>query len=91
MEIRVVAAPWVLPGPELPPVADGAVALRGDQVVEVGTRAALEARHGRARTVDAVVLPALVNAHLHLELGHLAGKVPGGRGLVPWIQALVAE
>jgi len=90
VETRVVAAPWVLPGPELPPVADGAVALQGDRVVEVGSRAALEARHGRARRVDAVLLPALVNAHLHLELGHLAGRVPGGHGLVPWIQALVA-
>jgi cytosine/adenosine deaminase-related metal-dependent hydrolase len=40
--------------------------------------------------VDAVLLPALVNAHLHLELSHLAGAVPGGRGLVPWIRALVA-
>ena len=38
-----------------------------------------------------MILPALVNAHLHLELSHLAGKVPGGRGLVPWIETLVAE
>jgi len=87
--LRVVAAPWVLPGPDAAPWADGAVALEGDRVVEVGPRAAVEGRHGPAERLDAVILPALVNAHLHLELSHLAGQVPGGVGLVPWIVGLV--
>ncbi len=91
MTARVVAAPWVLPGPHRAAIRDGAVALDGDVVVAVGPRAEVEARHGAAGAVDAVLLPALVNAHLHLELGHLAGKVPGGRGLVPWIESLVAQ
>jgi cytosine/adenosine deaminase-related metal-dependent hydrolase len=91
LSFRVVAAPWVLAGPDAPPLRDGALALDGDLVVEVGRRAEVEARHGPARELDAVVLPALVNAHLHLELSHLAGEVPGGRGLVPWIESLVAR
>ncbi len=91
MPVRVVAATWVLPGPDLPPLRDGAVALDGDRIVDVGPRLVMEAQHGAAERVDAVLLPALVNAHLHLELSHLAGKVPGGRGLVPWIEALVAQ
>ncbi len=91
MAVRVVAAPWVLPGPDAPPVRDGAVALDGDVLVDAGPRAEVEARHGPAEPIDAVILPALVNAHLHLELSHLAGKVPGGRGLVPWIESLVAQ
>ena len=91
MAVRVVAAPWVLPGPDSAPLADGAVVLDGDRVVELGPRAAIEARHGLAEMLDAVILPAMVNAHLHLELSHLAGTVPGGVGLVPWIEALVAQ
>ena len=91
MTVRVVAATWVLPGPDAPPVRDGAVALEGDVVVEVGPRAGVEARHGPAGARHAVILPALVNAHLHLELSHLSGQVPGGRGLVPWIEALLAR
>jgi len=88
--VRVVAAPWVLPGPDAAPIAGGAVVLDGDRVVWLGPRAAIEARHGPAESIDAVILPAMVNAHLHLELSHLAGMVPGGAGLVPWIVALVA-
>ena len=91
MPVRVVAAPWVLSGPGAPPLTDGAVALDGDRVVELGPRAALEARHGPAERLDSVILPAMVNAHLHLELSHLAGEVPGGVGLVPWIEALVLK
>ena len=91
MAVRVVAAPWVLPGPDSAPLADGAIALDGDRVVDLGPRAAIEARHGLAEMLDAVILPAMVNAHLHLELSHLAGTVPGGVGLVPWIEALVAQ
>ena len=92
---RVVSAPWVLLGAPTQrgeaPVAlrDGAVALDGDTVVAVGPAAALAARFGPAERLDAVLLPALVNAHLHLELSHLAGAVPGGAGLPAWIEAFV--
>ncbi|HYQ80514.1 MAG TPA: amidohydrolase family protein [Anaeromyxobacteraceae bacterium] len=101
MAVRVVAAPWVLLGappagvPAVPPegaaLRDGAVALQGGRVLAVGPRAEVEARHGPAEPWDAVLLPALANAHLHLELSHLAGRVPGGEGLAPWILRLVAE
>lgn len=92
--IRVVSAPWVLPGrgegDALPAIADGAIALDGDTVVAVGPRAEVEARHGPGERLDAILLPALVNAHLHLELSHLAGRVPGGEGLPAWIHLFIA-
>jgi cytosine/adenosine deaminase-related metal-dependent hydrolase len=37
-----------------------------------------------------LLLPGLVNAHLHLELGWAAGKVPGGDGLGAWIGKMMA-
>lgn len=70
-------------------IQDGAVALDGDTIVAVGPTAEVEARHGQAERLDAVLLPALVNAHLHLELSHLAGRVPGGEGLPAWIERFV--
>jgi len=108
VNVRVVAAPWVLTGgPALEPVpfalrqaqgerafgnalSDGAVALDGDTIVAVGPRAEVEARFGRGERLDAILLPALVNAHLHLEVSHLAGRVQGGEGLPPWVQLFVA-
>jgi aminodeoxyfutalosine deaminase len=71
-------------------IPDGALALDGDTIVAVGPRAELEARFGAAEHLDAVILPALVNAHLHLELSHMKGRVSGGEGLPSWIQLFVA-
>src|SRR4029077_8855726 len=47
-----------------------------------------EARDDRA---EGVLLPALVNAHCHLELSALAGAVPGGDGLVSWATQLMRQ
>jgi cytosine/adenosine deaminase-related metal-dependent hydrolase len=92
--MRVVSAPWLFTGSdargEAQVLADGAVALDGDHVVAVGPRAEVEARHGAAERLDAVILPALVNAHTHLELSHLQDRITGGEGLVPWVGLLVA-
>jgi aminodeoxyfutalosine deaminase len=71
-------------------IRDGAIALDGDHIVAVGPAAELEARFGKAERLDAVILPALVNAHLHLELSHLAGAVTGGGGLPAWIRRFLA-
>ncbi|HYG66566.1 MAG TPA: amidohydrolase, partial [Anaeromyxobacteraceae bacterium] len=71
-------------------IRDGAIALDGDVIVAVGPRAELEPRYGKAERLDAILLPALVNAHLHLEVSHLEGRVPGGEGLPRWIGAFVA-
>jgi cytosine/adenosine deaminase-related metal-dependent hydrolase len=71
-------------------IRDGAIALDGDRILAVGPSAEIEARFGTAERLDAVILPALVNAHLHLELSHLAGRVAGGEGLAAWIQLFVS-
>jgi putative selenium metabolism protein SsnA len=50
-------------------IADGAVAIRGNRVADVGPAAELAARHPGADRVDAggkLVMPGLVNAHTHL-------------------------
>ncbi|WP_242353252.1 MULTISPECIES: amidohydrolase family protein [Anaeromyxobacter] len=95
MTPRVYSAPWVLAGRAAAgatPAAlrDGAVALEGDRVLAAGPRAAVEERFGAGERLDAVILPALVNAHLHLELSHMAGRVAGGEGLPAWIHLFIS-
>ncbi|MBX3233355.1 MAG: amidohydrolase family protein [Labilithrix sp.] len=88
----VVHADHVLRG-DAPPLADGAVVVdaRG-VVVDVGPAAELLPRHrGLATTrIRGVVFPGLVNAHTHVELSNLRGKIAGGRGFVQWVDTLVA-
>jgi cytosine/adenosine deaminase-related metal-dependent hydrolase len=83
-------APVPIANPDAFVLSDAAVALDGDHIVSLGPRAEVESRFGRGEHLDAVLLPALVNAHTHLELSHLRARVPGGEGLVPWIRHFLA-
>lgn len=84
MNVRVLRAPFVLTGEEV--LRDGALALEGDELLAVGSAGEVERAFGEAESLDAILLPAFVNAHLHLELSYLAGRVGGGEGLPSWIQ-----
>lgn len=69
------------------PLRDGEVAVADDgRIFAVGP-----ASGAAAEAVGGLLMPGLVNAHTHLELSDLRGKVPGGQGLSSWAQALVAR
>jgi len=90
---RLLSAPWVLPI-GAPPLREGAVVVDGDGViVAVGPRAALRAAHAALPETrgEGTLLPGLVNAHTHLELSALAGRVPGGGGVIAWTRALAGQ
>jgi cytosine/adenosine deaminase-related metal-dependent hydrolase len=38
-----------------------------------------------------ILMPPLVNAHLHLELSALANRLPLGKGFEPWVAALLKQ
>lgn len=38
-----------------------------------------------------ILMPPLVNAHLHIELSALAGRLPLGKGFDPWVKELLRE
>lgn len=75
-------------------VLDGALVIESDgTVVDVGDAATVLPRH-RGLAVERVssgLAPGLCNAHTHLELSPLEGRVPGGRGFPSWVDALVAH
>jgi cytosine/adenosine deaminase-related metal-dependent hydrolase len=81
-------ASWVLPISE-PPIRDGWVAIDGGRVVSCG---GADRPEGPARDIDlgdVAILPGLVNAHTHLELSYLRGRVPRGASFVSWIRSVM--
>jgi cytosine/adenosine deaminase-related metal-dependent hydrolase len=89
--VKVFHADALLPG-DAPPIADGAVVVDDSRrVIDAGRASDVLPRHAGAplERVRGVVVPWLVNAHTHLELSCLRGRVPGGRGFVQWVDKLV--
>jgi aminodeoxyfutalosine deaminase len=97
---RLYRAPVVLPVAS-PPLLDGAVLTEDGRVRAVGSYAELRAGVAGlelASTTDYeghVLVPALVNAHCHLELSHLSASgrefQPQPGDLVGWIRRLMAD
>ena len=78
-------AKWVLPVGR-PPIENGWISTENGRVLAVGA--------GRAEWPgvdlgDVAVLPAFVNAHTHLELSWMAGKVPPAASMPAWVGALL--
>lgn len=80
-------ARWVLPV-DAAPIRDGAVATDGDRIAWVG-RAARAPAGERRDLGDALLLPALVNAHTHLDLTAFRGLLED-LPFDAWIRTLVA-
>jgi len=89
--MEILTASWVLPIAG-PPLFHGRVAVEGGRVAWVGRRGDPGEPEGPVRDLgEGVVLPGLVNAHCHLELSHLAGRIDGTGGFVPWVEGVVAS
>ena len=82
-------AAWIVPV-DRPPIKDGGVLVSGDSILEVAeykdlkpfvTNHVEEVEHGIA-----AIMPGLVNAHTHLELSFMDGKIPlPQNGFAGWL------
>jgi aminodeoxyfutalosine deaminase len=85
----VYRARWVLPIVTAP-VDDGWVAVAGGRVTAVGAGRAPAGVDGVEVDLGAsALMPALVNAHTHLELSYLAGRVPPASRFTDWIREVM--
>jgi aminodeoxyfutalosine deaminase len=87
----VVRARWLLPIADRP-LLNGWVAIDRGRIAAVGRAGASLPLRDEAPLVDLgahAVLPALVNAHTHLELSWLRGEVPKAARFTDWVPAML--
>ena len=76
------------------PIKNGAVAVSGDRIVDVGKFPEVSARYSGQKIIDLgeqVLLPGLINAHCHLDYTCLRGKIPRQKSFTDWIRAINTE
>ncbi len=79
-------------------IRDGAVAVRGSEIVAVGKRADLETRYSAARTIGSdrfAVTPGMINTHIHitgepLTRGYVPDDTPFAENVFEWLCPLYA-
>ena len=76
------------------PIDNGAVAVSGSRITNVGKFSDISATNSGEQIVDLgeqALLPGLINAHCHLDYTCLRGKIPPPKSFTEWIQAINAE
>lgn len=84
---QILTARWVFPVAG-PPLERGLVAIGGDKI------AAVEPCGSRTPDIDlgnSAIIPGLVNAHCHLDLSGLRGKVPPSSDFIGWLKQIIAH
>ena len=90
--MTVFRAAWICPI-DAAPIANGWVAVEAGRIVALGGPEIPEpkAQSLQFRNLGSVVLmPGLVNAHIHLELSWLRGRVPPAAPVLHWVAPRVA-
>src|SRR5712691_3026944 len=80
-----LTARWVIPV-EGSPLAGGTVTIVGDRIVSVDEHGKRRADHDLG---DVAILPGFVNAHTHLDLSGLRGRMPPLNGFTDWLWAVI--
>lgn len=89
----LIQAAWIAPIDQ-PPIRDGAIVFRDGRIVETGPTRVLRTKHPAAETIDlgnSILLPGLVNAHVHLELSDLSRQPLPAGGFVDWLIDLIVR
>jgi len=84
----IYRAAWICPITQ-PPIREGWVAVSNGRIAAVGP-SHVSPPAGKVRDLGAVaVLPGLINAHTHLELSWLRGRVPPAASFDTWITQML--
>lgn len=81
-------AAWVCPIDQ-PPLRDAVIEIEGGVITSVHPGSRVQVPDVR-NLGNVAILPGLVNAHTHLELSWLRGRVPPANAFTDWVKTLVA-
>jgi cytosine/adenosine deaminase-related metal-dependent hydrolase len=90
MTVVIHRAKWVMTGPGQW-LENGAVAIEDGRILQASACCGERKTGKKIDHGEGVLMPALVNAHTHLSLSALAGKIPVNEGFSAWIRALISE
>jgi cytosine/adenosine deaminase-related metal-dependent hydrolase len=77
-----------------PPIENGAIAISGNRIVDIGEFPEISARNAGQEIIDLgeqALLPGLINAHCHLDYTCFRGRIPRQKSFTDWIRAINAE
>ncbi len=92
--MEIVSAPWVIPV-DTAVIKTGAVVCGDGRIVDIGGHDQIVRRYPNLMKTHypGVLMPGLVNGHMHLELSHLQDipKLQPEQNFTDWISALLAK
>lgn len=89
--IRHLSADFIIPV-NGDPIKDGVVSVdENGSIVNLYKRGSPGDGANTIEWFDGVIVPGFVNTHCHLELSHLAGEIPGGEGLIPFLTKVIGR
>lgn len=83
----ILKAKWILPI-TAPPIEDGVVVIEGQRIAALGPRCQFTSAEIEDLG-DAIIMPGLINAHTHLELSGLHGRIEKPGDLADWLLKVV--
>ncbi|MFQ5957225.1 MAG: amidohydrolase family protein [Candidatus Brocadiales bacterium] len=89
LDIVTLKAAYVIPSPE-ELIEGGRVVVQGTKIMDVGPLNACNASGMEIDLGTAAIIPGLINAHTHLELTDLEGKIPPPKSFAHWLKQMVA-
>ncbi|MCU4137915.1 MAG: Cytosine/adenosine deaminase or related metal-dependent hydrolase [Thermodesulfobacteria bacterium] len=88
----IIRAKWIIPILSQP-ILDGAIEIKNKKIIRVGKFKEIFKESTFAKLIDfeeTVILPALVNAHTHLELSALRSRLsPSSEGFISWVKNVI--
>lgn len=91
---KIISSAWVVPV-DKPVIHDGSLVIAGGRIIDIGRREEILKQYSGIEEFryQAVLIPGLVNGHIHLELAHL-NNIPEPlphQTFTDWIAAVLAQ